>query len=82
MSRRNEDPERLRTGREFIAYAERRGCTVRHGRHAYVTAPNGRGCPIPTHPGDLPTGTRRSILKMFAHMGLLALVLAVAIQFI
>jgi hypothetical protein len=31
---------------------------------------------VPVHHGDLPTGTRRSILRMFARMGLLAAALA------
>ncbi len=68
MSRRNRDPEQMRHGEEFQAYAERNGCVRRNGRHPYFTAPNGKGCPIPN--GELPIGTRRSILRMFAHMGI------------
>jgi predicted RNA binding protein YcfA (HicA-like mRNA interferase family) len=70
---RSNDPATLRTGRELLAYAERGGCRVRqHGSHAIATAPNGQICVIPMHSGDLPTGTRKSILRMLARMGLLA----------
>jgi hypothetical protein len=78
MSRRNDDPARLKTGSELVDYAVRRGCKVRNGgRHTYVTAPNGYGCPVPTsHHGDLPEGTRRSIWKLYAAMGIALLLLA------
>jgi predicted RNA binding protein YcfA (HicA-like mRNA interferase family) len=73
VSRRAADPATLKTGRELLAYAERAGCTTRQrGSHVIATARNGQICVIPLHSGELPTGTRRSILRMFARMGLLA----------
>jgi predicted RNA binding protein YcfA (HicA-like mRNA interferase family) len=77
VTRRAADPATLRTGRELVAYAERAGCTTRQrGSHVIATARNGQICVIPMHSGELPTGTRRSILRMFARMGLLAAALA------
>jgi predicted RNA binding protein YcfA (HicA-like mRNA interferase family) len=77
MTRRSADPATFTRGREFVAYAEQRGCKLRqNGSHVIATARNGQICVVPVHHGDLPTGTRRSILRMFARMGLLAAALA------
>lgn len=65
-----DDPRRFKKGREFIDYAVKEGCELRQGNHPFVRASNGVGCPIPNHPGDLPTGTRRSILRSFVAMGI------------
>lgn len=60
-----------RSGKEFIAYAASHGAEIRNGgRHTKVVGPNGGTCPIPNHPGDLPTGTRHSIIKMMTLIGL------------
>lgn len=80
MSKRD-DVHRLRKGREFIDYAVRQGCETRGGRHVFVRNPqNGRGCPVPNHPGDLPTGTRLSIIKSFVAMGIAIFIVACAIS--
>jgi predicted RNA binding protein YcfA (HicA-like mRNA interferase family) len=77
MTRRSADPATFTRGRDFVQFAERAGCRTRqNGSHVIATAANGRICVIPCHNGDLPTGTRRSILRMFARMGLLAAALA------
>ena len=73
MTRRNADPATFTRGRDFVQFAERAGCKTRqNGSHVIATARNGQICVIPCHNGDLPTGTRRSILRMFVRMGLLA----------
>jgi predicted RNA binding protein YcfA (HicA-like mRNA interferase family) len=73
MTRRSADPATLKTARELITFVERQGCELRQsGSHVIATAANGQSCVIPVHHGQLPTGTRRSILRMFARMGLLA----------
>ena len=77
MTRRNADPATFTRGRDFVQFAERGGCKLRqNGSHVIATAGNGQICVIPVHNGTLPTGTRRSILRMFARMGLLAATLA------
>ena len=84
MTRRSDDPATFTRGREFVAYVERAGCRTRqNGSHVIATGRNGQIVVIPCHNGDLPTGTRRSILRMLARMGLtvtalLALGVAVA----
>ena len=80
MTRRNADPATFTRDREFLSFAERGGCKVRQtgSSHVIVTAPNGHIGVIPCGHGEIPKGTRRSILRMFARMGLLAaLVVAV-----
>lgn len=74
---RKDDLDRMKRGEEFQAYALRQGCEERHGRHPYYTAPNGHGCPIPN--GELPTGTRKSIKKMFVAMGIALLIAALVV---
>jgi len=61
----------LHTGREFIAYAERRGCEVIPGKGSHIKVRNAKGLAIiPNHLGDLATGTRRAIIKAFIAMGI------------
>lgn len=63
--------EACRSGKDFIHYAACQGAEIRNGgRHTKVYGPNGGSCPIPNHPGDLPTGTRHSIIKMLMLIGL------------
>lgn len=63
--------EQLRTGKEFIAYAQSRGAEVRngHGSHFVVSTDLGQTV-VPVHPGDLGKGLRCKIVKMFAVIGL------------
>jgi predicted RNA binding protein YcfA (HicA-like mRNA interferase family) len=67
--------EQCRKGKEFIGYAERHGGYVdrQSGSHAIVKGPTGGTCPVPVHPGEIPTGTRRSIMKRFQMIGILIL---------
>lgn len=77
MTRRNADPATFTRARDFVQFAERAGCRTRQsGSHVIATARNGQIVVIPVHSGDLPVGTRRSILRMFARMGLLAAAVA------
>ena len=66
-----------KSGKDFIGYAEGHGGYVDRqvGSHAVVKSPSGGICPVPVHNGDLPTGTRRSIIKLFTAIGLAGLVL-------
>lgn len=69
--------EACRSGKDFIDYAARRGAEVHNGgRHIKIIGPNGGSCPVPNHPGDLPVGTRHSIIKMLALIGLALMPLA------
>jgi len=73
---KKDDVNSLRTSREFIAYARRRGCEIIPGKGSHIKARNAKGfAVIPNHPGDLPTGTRRAIIKSFAAMGVAILAL-------
>jgi len=46
------------------------------GKGSHIKARNAKGfAVIPNHPGDLPTGTRRAIIKSFAAMGVAILAL-------
>lgn len=77
---KKDDPTTLRTSREFIAYARRRDCEIIRGKGSHVKARNEKGFAIiPDHPGDLPIGTRRAILKAFVAMGI-ALFLFIALM--
>jgi predicted RNA binding protein YcfA (HicA-like mRNA interferase family) len=64
--------DQLKSGKDFVRYAERHGGYVDHqtGSHAIVKGPSGGICPVPMHAKEIPTGTRHSILKMFAAIGL------------
>lgn len=66
------DLDHCKTGRDFVSYAEHHDGGVDHqcGSHAIVKGPTGGTCPVPMHPGDIPTGTRHSIMKRFVLIGL------------
>jgi predicted RNA binding protein YcfA (HicA-like mRNA interferase family) len=73
---KKDDVNSLRTSREFIAYARRHDCEIIRGKGSHVKARNDKGfVVIPDHSGDLPTGTRRAIIKVFAAMGIAILAL-------
>ena len=73
--------EQCKTGRDFIGYAEHRGGYVDRqcGSHAIVKAPSGGTCPVPVHPGEIPTGTRYSIIKRFITIGLAVMILSIGL---
>lgn len=70
------------TGRDFLRYSAQHGGVVDHytGSHAIVRGPSGGTCPVPMHPGDIPTGTRYSIVKRFITIGLGVLAILGALQ--
>jgi predicted RNA binding protein YcfA (HicA-like mRNA interferase family) len=72
---RKDDVTRCKTATELVAYAQSHGGAVvrQSGSHAIVQGPGGGTCPVPMHRGDLPTGTRCSILKRFRTIGLVML---------
>lgn len=63
--------EQLRSGKEFLSYAERHGAEIRNGRGSHFVVVTDQGqCVVPVHPGDLGKGLRHSIVKTFALIGL------------
>lgn len=63
---------------DFVAYAKKRGGrVVNGGRHTKVYGPTGGMSPVPHHKGDLPKGTRHSIIKMFVAIGLACLIVII-----
>ena len=68
--------EDCRTHKEFVRWATQHGGIVEPGgRHTKVRGPKGGMAPIPNHRGDLATGTRYSIIKMFVAIGLACILL-------
>lgn len=63
-----------KTASEFCRAAARQGGEVRGGgRHDKIYL-DGRGpVPIPRHSGDIPTGTRRSIVRALLTLGFMLL---------
>lgn len=64
--------EQCKSGKDLIHYAEHHGGYVdrQSGSHVIVKGPTGATCPVPNHPGDMPTGTRHSIVKRFLLIGI------------
>jgi predicted RNA binding protein YcfA (HicA-like mRNA interferase family) len=64
--------DQCKTDRDFVGHAEHHGGYVDHqtGSHMIVKGPSGGICPVPVRHGEYPTGTRRSIKKMFIAIGL------------
>lgn len=79
---RNESVRNCRTSSEFVRAVERQGGRVDNGgRHYKVRGPEGNGCvPVPRHPGDLPTGTRCSIIKALVSLGFMVLAIACVVS--
>lgn len=70
----------LRTAKDVFTYAEQHGgCIEYGGRHAKVRGPGGGIVAVPCHPGDLKTGTLRSIIKMLVAVGLGIMILAIVL---
>lgn len=67
--------DQCKSGEDFLSFASKRGAeVVQGGRHAKVVTERGVVA-VPRHKGDLPTGTRRSILKSFLQLGLVMMFL-------
>jgi predicted RNA binding protein YcfA (HicA-like mRNA interferase family) len=61
----------LRSGKEFVSYAEKRGAKVRQGKGSHtVVEYEGQSFVIPVHSGDLGKGLRHKIIKWFIAIGL------------
>jgi predicted RNA binding protein YcfA (HicA-like mRNA interferase family) len=74
----HKDLKNCRKSQDFITYAEQHGATVRngHGSHMVIVTDKG-SCPIPCHGNqEIGTGLRCKIIKIFAALGLGALILA------
>ena len=72
MAKNKKTLEQCKTPQDFISYGEHRGGHIDRqcGSHAIMKAPSGGTCPVPIHNGDIPTGTRHSIIKRFILIGL------------
>ena len=69
-----------RKSRDFVAYAVEHGAeVVNGGRHGVKVSYHGCRIPVPDHPGELATGTRRAIVKSFIAIGLSLLALALIV---
>lgn len=74
--------EQCRSGKEFIDYAAHAGAQVYGGGcHMQVEVPGKGKCAVPNHPGDLATGTRFSIIKMFRKLGLAIIPVGIFLTF-
>ena len=74
--------EDCKTYRDFESWGLRRGGTMKNsGRHPKMVGPGGGIVPMPKHSGDLPKGTRWSIIKMFKAVGLAVIVFAIVNHF-
>lgn len=70
MAKKN-NIEQCKTSREVISYATRHGGQIvsQNGSHVKIMGEGGFVI-VPNHPGDLKTGTRRSIIKAMRAIGL------------
>lgn len=77
MSNRTKPLSDCRTQDDFVRHAKHKGATITHGRHTCVEH-NGHKIPLGHSNGELPIGTRRSIIRALAAIGLAVLVMALA----
>jgi len=60
-----------KTARDFEKAVKSQGGYVENGgRHSKLVLPTGQRVPYPVHNGDIPTGTRCSIIKVCLMAGL------------
>jgi predicted RNA binding protein YcfA (HicA-like mRNA interferase family) len=61
----------LRSGKEFVNYAEKKGAKIRQGKGSHtIVEYEGQSFVIPVHTGDLGKGLRHKIIKWFVAVGL------------
>ena len=61
----------LRSGKEFVNYAEKKGAKVRPGKGSHTLVEyKCESFVIPVHSGDLGKGLRHKIVKWFISIGL------------
>jgi hypothetical protein len=68
-----------RSGADLIRYGLSHGCTVKRqcGSHVTLAGPKGQFLrPIPRHPGDLGKGLRMLLIKAFAAIDIVVLLIA------
>lgn len=69
--------EQLRSGQEFVRYAEQRGAELRNGKGSHCIVSTKRGSAVvPRHSSDLGKGLRSKIIKQFMAMGIAGIILA------
>lgn len=71
-----------RSGKDILKYVKKKDVVIKNGKGSHMKVVNRKGiCIVPHHNKDLPKGTRHSILKTLAGMGITVLVLgAVLVQ--
>ncbi len=65
--------DQCKSGKDFVNYASKKDdviLTNGKGSHMKVYRPKRGGTIVPRHNKDLPTGTRRAIMKAFVAMGI------------
>ena len=68
--------DKCRKGKDFIGYAARQGAEIKNGKGSHAKVYTDKGmCPVPRHCKDLPTGTRRAIMRQFMAIGIMLLLL-------
>jgi predicted RNA binding protein YcfA (HicA-like mRNA interferase family) len=67
------DIDKCKSGPDCLSYATHNGGEVvrQAGSHAIVKGSTGGICVIPIHNGDLPLGTKRSIMKQLVSIGIM-----------
>jgi predicted RNA binding protein YcfA (HicA-like mRNA interferase family) len=69
-----------RSGNDFVRYARNRGAQVSNGKGSHMKVSTGKGtCVVPVHNGDLGTGIRCKIIKLFMAIGLGAIVIGLVL---
>ena len=60
-----------RSGKDFIAYADRKGAVIRGGRGSHHIVKTDKGmCIVPVHARDLGRGLLAKLIKTFTAIGL------------
>ncbi len=63
--------QQLRSGPEFVKWAEHKGAQIRNGKGSHCIVSTQRGqTVVPRHNGDLGTGLRVKLVKTFLAIGL------------
>lgn len=69
--------DQLRSGNDFVHYAEKRGADLRNGKGSHCIIRTDRGSAVvPRHSKDLGKGLRAKLVKVYLAIGLALFVLA------
>lgn len=78
--------EECKTARDFERYINRQGIVVEvrqngTSHRVYKFPEKGISIPVPQHPGDIPRGTRHSIMKMLLKVIAVGMIILAAASF-